>query len=148
MSGKKRKPRYSPQIPMLVLRGLVNDDVELRERMAVEAFSGGFANEMHYNTLADMQGSMLIAATARKDYAPVVDYAKGIVGPVLQSIVRRYQSTGKFGCNGDELKVLRAFVAKHREFWMRQPAGLYKEAYVQMKAAQDKLRKEQKLVAE
>ena len=142
-SKKKRTPKYSPQIPMLVLRGLVNDDLELRERMSVEAFAQGFANEQHSNTLADMQGSMLIAATVKKEYASTVAYAKDTVGPVLRSIVKRYQATGKFGCNGDELKILRAFVAKHREFWLRQPVGLYQEAYVQMKAAQDRLRKQQ-----
>jgi len=148
MTTKKKRVPRATQIPMLVMRGVVNDDLELRERMAVEAFALGFATETHYNTLADMQGSMMLAATARKETIPAATYARDVVGPVLASIVRRWQKTEKFGCTGDELVVLREFVTKHREFWLRQPLGLYTQAYRRMKEVQADLRAKQKLVSE
>ena len=47
------KPKYAKRPPMLVMRGLVNDKLETRERIAVEAIVGGWGTTEHYQTLAD-----------------------------------------------------------------------------------------------
>lgn len=150
MSRKKGKggPRLRATSPMLVMRGLVNTELEIQERMAVTAFSNGFATEAHYNTLADMQGSMMLAATARKDSLQAAIYTRDVVGPVLASIVRRWQATGKFGCSGSELRILQTFVTRHREFWLRQPLSLYTQAYAKMKEVQADIRKRGQIVSE
>ena len=36
------KPKYAKRPPMLVMRGLVNDKLETRERISVEAIVGGW----------------------------------------------------------------------------------------------------------
>jgi regulator of RNase E activity RraB len=48
---------------MLVMRGLRNDQLELRERAAVQAFTLGYATTEHYHILADMHSVMLLAGS-------------------------------------------------------------------------------------
>ena len=69
------KPKYAKRPPMLVMRGLVNDKLEIRERQAVEAFAGGWATTEHYQTLADMQGVITdgMAAGAAAEYVKAGD---------------------------------------------------------------------------
>ena len=40
---KRVRVAKAVSVPMLINRGLQNDDLELRERMLVEAFAGGWA---------------------------------------------------------------------------------------------------------
>jgi regulator of RNase E activity RraB len=54
---------------MLVMRGLRNDQLELRERAAVQAFALGYATTEHYHILADMHSVMLLAGSIRKQIA-------------------------------------------------------------------------------
>lgn len=130
-ASRKRKPsrgrcprRATP--PMLVSRGLMDDELELRERQFVEAFSGGWANKDHFDSLADMRNVTTIAA-AEKDDQQVLDICNAMSIP-LQNIRIRYQETGRFGATGDELRLMRAFVEVYRDFWMRQPVRLYEDA--------------------
>lgn len=111
--------------PMLVMRGLRNTELETRERMAVEAFSLGYATHEHFDTLVDMHGVLLLAGSTSEKRAPAMHYAKQTLGPVIQSIRERYNRTQKLGCNADELQVLRGFVSMYVSFWMRQPSELY-----------------------
>lgn len=60
-----RPKRVSP--PMLINRGLQNDDLEMRERMIAEAFSGGWATERHFDELVDMRNLLTIAAAHKDD---------------------------------------------------------------------------------
>jgi len=53
--------------PMLINRGLQNDDLEMRERMIAEAFSGGWATEQHYDEITDMRNLLTIAAAHKDD---------------------------------------------------------------------------------
>lgn len=114
--------------PMLVMRGLRNDELETRERMAVEAFSLGYAEHEHFDTLVDMHGVLLLAGSTSEKRAPAMRYAKNTLGPVIQSIRERYNRTKKLGCNAEELKVLRGFVSMYRDFWLKQPMELYQAA--------------------
>ena len=110
---------------MLVMRGIRNDQVELTERLAVQAFSAGYATVDHFDTLADMQGLLLLAGTTSPERKKFAIYARDVFGPVLSTIKARYFKLGKFGVNAEELKVLRGFVSIYRDFWLRQPTELF-----------------------
>jgi hypothetical protein len=133
------KPKYAKRPPMLVMRGLVNDKLETRERMAVEAIIGGWGAELHYQTLADMQGVMLLAGSTSDSRKWAKDYAHNELGPVLCKIRDRYQRTGKLSCTTGERAVLRGFVTRYREFWQRQPMELYEAACTALQAHYDKM---------
>lgn len=128
--------------PMLVMRGLCNDRLETRERMAVEAFANGWAGFEHFDTIADMQGVLLLAGSTSEQRKPAMIWAKNTLGPVLGSIKERYLRTGKMGCNGEELKTLRAFVSMYRDFWMKQPLALYETACHELQKTYDQMAKD------
>lgn len=130
---KKRKPGLK-SAPMLVMSGMVNDRLEIRERMAVQAFSDGWATMREFDVIADMQGVMLLAGTTSQNRMWAATYCRETLGPVLGSIRTRDEKTGRMGCNAEELKVLRGFVGKYRDFWLKQPLALYEQA---CKALQD-----------
>lgn len=121
----KRKVRQK-SVPMLINRGLINDELEMRERQFVEAFANGYAEKIHFDSLADMRNVLMIAA-AHKDDAPIIDLCNAMSIP-LQSIRERHANTGKFGTTGDELKMMRTFCGVYRDWWMRQPVALYEAA--------------------
>ena len=127
MSRKRSAYRPRPKAPpMLVSRGMVNSEIELNERMTVEAFSGGWAGKPHFDTLCDMRNVLVIAGTHRRD--PSVA-AIGQATRVLMGNIRdRFDATGRMGVTGDELALLREFVAFYRDFWMRQSVTLYEQA--------------------
>lgn len=124
---------------MLVMRGLCNDKLEIRERMAVEAFAGGWATMEHFDTIADMQGVMLLAGTTSPNRMWAATYCRGTIAPVLGSVRARFERTGKMGCTADELKVLRGFVGKYRDFWLKQPLALYEQACQALQECYDKM---------
>lgn len=129
--------------PMLVMRGLCNDRLETRERMAVEAFAGGWARFEHFDTIADMHGVLILAGSTSDKRKPAMLYARNTLGPVLGSIRDRYHRTGKMGCNAEELKVLRGFVSLYRDFWLKQPLALYEVACQELQKTYDRMAKAQ-----
>lgn len=120
--------------PMLVSRGLCNDELEIRERMAVEAFAGGWAGENEFDTLADMRNLLTIAA-AHKDDAEALQMCDAMRIP-MSNIRDRYARTGRMGVTGDELALLREFVGFYRDWWLRQSASLYATACDDLQRAQ------------
>lgn len=151
MSKRKNHGRRQPGLksaPMLVMRGLCNDRLEVRERMAVEAFSGGWATIEHFDTIADMQGVLVLAGSTSEQRKPTMLYAKNEVGPVLGSIRARYERTGKMGCNAEELKVLRGFVTRYRDFWLKQPLALYETACAELQRVYDRMAQDAKTMKE
>ena len=112
--------------PMLIQRGMINDELEMRERQFVEAFAGGYADKVHFDSLADMRNVLIIAA-AHKDDTPVVNLCNAMSIP-LQAIRERHVKTGKFGVTGEELKMMRVFCGVYQDWWMRQPVSLYEQA--------------------
>ena len=58
--------------PMLIKRGLINDELETRERQFVEAFAGGWATVVHFDNLADMRDCLLLAAAYKKDASTLI----------------------------------------------------------------------------
>lgn len=116
--------------------------------MAVEAFSGGWDTIEHFDTIADMQGLLVLAGSTSEQRKPTMLYAKNEVGPVLGSVRDRYQRTGKMGCNAEELKVLRGFVSRYRDFWLKQPLALYEMACVELQRVYDRMAQDAKTMKE
>lgn len=118
--------------PMLVMRGMVNDRLEVRERQAIEALSGGWATMYHFDLIADMQGVLLLGAVCKKEDQHHAIWCRNIFAPVLGSIRRRFESTGKFDCTPEESEILRGFVTRYRDFWIKKPHALYEVACQQL----------------
>jgi len=112
--------------PMLVNRGLVNTDLETRERMAVEAFRLGVATTENFDTLADMRDCLLLSAAAKND-AGTLGMCRA-AGIALLNIADRFKESGRMGATGDELTVLREFCTTYRDYWLRQPVSAYETA--------------------
>ena len=138
---RKRKA-IAPRPPMLVMRGLVNDTLELRERAAVQAFTLGYATAEHYHMLADMQSVMLLAGSTDASRKWAYDYCKEVVGPVLQKIAQRYLRTKVMSVTTGEKKILGEFITRYREFWLRQPLELYEAACKTLQEHYDSMGKE------
>ena len=127
MARKRSAYRRRPMTrPMLVNRGVGEAKVEIDERMAVEAFAGGWAGPSHFDYLADMRDCLALAAAYRKDQG-ASDMSKAAL-VALDNIRQRYIETARFGVTGDELHVLRIFCDTYRDFWLRQPVELYEAA--------------------
>lgn len=123
---------------MLVNRGLIDADLELRERMIVEAFAGGWATTQHFDELADMRNVLTLAAAYKDDPAALAlcDAMRIPMGNLRD----RHARTGRLGVSGDELQMLRTFAEFYRDWWLRQPVSLYV-------AACDELNRANKIVA-
>jgi len=129
---RRHQRRAGPRIPrpasppMLVNRGIQNSVLEMRERMFVQAFSGGWATTEHYDNLADMRDCLLLAAAAKKD-ASTIGMCRA-VGVVMMNIRDRYTETKHMGVSGDELTILREFATTYRDFWLHQTVASYEAA--------------------
>lgn len=119
---------------MLVSRFVHNTEMELRERMAVTAFSGGFANTQHYDVLVEMMNLLMIAGSRDKSRDYIKQYAEKIIEPALNSIKTRYLKTGKLGVNGEELIALRQMVDRSKAFWITQTTGFFNECVGELNA--------------
>lgn len=136
------KPKYAKRPPMLVMRGLRNDQLELRERAAVQAFTIGYATTEHYHILADMHYVMLLAGSTDDSRKWAWTYCTEVTGPALQKIAQRYQRTKVMSVTTGERKTLGEFVTRYREFWLRQPLELYEAACEALQEHYDKMGKD------
>jgi len=122
----RKQSTYRPKrvsTPMLINRGLQNDDLEMRERMIAEAFSGGWATERHFDEITDIRNLLTIAAAHKDDQGVLgICHAMSIV---MNNIRTRYAETQRMGVSGDEVKLLREFCGIYSDFWLRQSVGLY-----------------------
>lgn len=122
----RKRSTYRPRIatpPMLVNRGLIEQEIENRERMLVEAFAGGWATTEHFDNIAEMRNVMTLAAAYKNDNN-ALNACEAMRIP-MGNMRDRYAQTGRLGVTGDELMLLRAFVDLYRDFWIRQPVKLY-----------------------
>ncbi|NMF98432.1 hypothetical protein GPA27_13655 [Aromatoleum toluolicum] len=110
------------------------DEIEMLERQAVDAFRRGYARGTHWNVLADSRNVLMLTvchkietAHVKADFEAVREVTR-IALDALKTIRDREQKTGKFGCNADELNALHALVETSRDFWVRQPAELFRQA--------------------
>lgn len=122
----RKRSTYRPRPvtpPMLVNRGMIEHEIETRERMLVEAFVGGWATTEHFDNIADMRNVTTLAAAYKNDkQAHAMCEAMRIP---MGNLRDRHAKTGRLGLTGDELRMLREFVAFYRDFWIRQPVQLY-----------------------
>ncbi len=122
----RKRSNYRPRPltpPMLVNRGLVNDELEMKERAIVAAFSGGWAGKEHFDELADMRNVLTLAA-AYKDDKQAIGICDAMRIP-MGNIRERFAKTGRMGVTGEEMKLLQVFADFYRDFWLRQPVKLY-----------------------
>ena len=86
--------------PMLaVMLGV--PEMEITERIAVEAFAGGWAVKDHFDRLADCRDLLMLAASEKDDKSTLAATELGYIA--LLEIKERHAMTGKFGVSGDEL---------------------------------------------
>ena len=126
MRKRCHRTRRPVSAPMIVNRGLINGDLETRERMFVEAFALGYATTEHFDHLADMRDCLLLSASAKGD-AQTIGMCRAS-GVALMNIADRYKQTGRMGATGDELTILREFCTTYRDYWLRQPVTAYEIA--------------------
>lgn len=122
----RKRSTYRPRPltpPMLINRGLIEQEIETRERMLVEAFAGGWATTEHFDNIADMRNVMTLAAAYKNDKSALA-MCEAMRIP-MGNMRERHAKTGRLGLTGDELQLLRAFVDAYRDFWIRQPVKLY-----------------------
>ena len=139
----KLQRKQNGRAPMLVMRGIRNDRVELNERMAAQAFISGFATTDHYQTLADMHSVMQLAGSTEDSRKWAYDYCKTKTGPTLERIASRYKQSGRLSATTAEKEVLREFVTRYREFWLRQPTELYVCACNELQRHYDRMNKDE-----
>jgi len=135
----KAQKKQNGTAPMLVMRGIRNKDIELKERMAAQAFIAGYATTSHYQTLADMHSVMLLAGSTDESRKWAWDYCQEVTGPTLQKIAERYVKTKRLSATTGEKKLLGEFVTRYREFWLRQPLELYEAACADLQEHYDKM---------
>lgn len=129
-----KRRHHEVSAPMLVVRTLENTDMETRERMAVTAFSGGFANTKHFDVLVEMMNLLMIAGIRDKQRQPIKTYAETVIAPALNSIKERYKKTGKLGVSAQELVTLRQMVDKNKAFWLTQTTASYNACVAELNA--------------
>ena len=129
----KRMRKITPRAPMLVQRGLCNTEIETVERMALQAFIGGWATTEHFNMLANMHSLLVLAGSTDKSREWARNYAQTVVGPALQKIAERYKRQNVMSVTTGERKVLGEFISMNREFWLRQPSELFEVTCVSLK---------------
>ena len=120
----KRKPRPA-RCPTMVAM-LLAPEVELTERMALQAFLAGTATVGQFDILADCRDLLTLAAEEKRDVgvAAVTDLA----GIALLNIKDRYRERGRLGATGDERQALMMLVDVSEDFWRRQSGELFRLA--------------------
>lgn len=118
--------------PMLaVMLGV--PEMEITERIAVEAFAGGWAVKDHFDRLADCRDILMLAASEKDDKSTLAATELGYIA--LLAIKERHARTGKFGVSGDELATLRLLVDQSGDFWRRQNGVIFSRHYDALKRA-------------
>lgn len=118
--------------PMLaVMLGV--PEMEITERIAVEAFAGGWAIKDHFDRLADCRDILMLAASEKDDKSTLAATELGYIA--LLAIKERHARTGKFGVSGDELATLRLLVDQSGDFWRRQNGVIFARHYDALKRA-------------
>lgn len=129
--NKKHKP-FHASVPMLVNR-VVNDIVEGTEELAMlNAFQFGTAVQSDYDYLIRMANMLNIAANYKNVESLKVEV--NAINFLARLILERYQSTGKFGVNSDELSAMRNVVTFYDSFWKRQTTNLYNDCVYELNA--------------
>lgn len=128
---QKRIPRPA-RCPTMVAMHLA-PEVELTERLAIEAFAGGTAETAQFNVLADCRDLLSIAAARKADADTTAVCELAYIA--LANIKDRYLSKNRLGVTGDELHALRALVDVSEDFWKRTSGELFRVANLELDKA-------------
>jgi len=115
---------YKRSTPVLVQR-LIQPEVETKQHACILAFSRGFADQSHFDTMLLEMNLLLVAGQTDKKRKYAVDFAFNTIKPALQNIKERVYKTGKFGVNAEELQAIKQLIEFSREFWQKQSGQLY-----------------------
>jgi len=105
---------------------LLNPEISIQERMAVQALRGGWATTDTFNLLADCRDMLLLAAGEKEDQS-TIGVCK-LAGIALMNMKDRYNAKKRMGATGDELAALDLLADTSESFWKRQPGGLFVDA--------------------
>lgn len=126
-----RKVREQAAPMLAVMLGV--PEMEITERVAVDAFAGGWAVKDHFDRLADCRDLLMLAASEKDDKDTLATTELGYVA--LLAIKERHANTGRFGVSGDELSALRLLVDQSEDFWRRQNGTVFARHYDALKRA-------------
>jgi hypothetical protein len=132
MSKRKAYRPKASSVPMLINR-FVNDSIEGAEELAMlHAFQYGKAGRSDYDYLIRMANMLNVAAQNKgvKNLKETVD----AINFLAKLILERYERSGKFGVNADELSAMRDVVTFYDSFWKRQTTNLYNECVAELNA--------------
>jgi hypothetical protein len=100
------------------------------ELVAVSAMAGGWAQASHYEMLLETM-ILLENGGERRQNKQAINTAEAAY-VALANMRDRYDETGKFGCTGDELAMLRLLVSESQDFWLRQGVKTYLAAHAEL----------------
>lgn len=109
----------------MLVQSFIQPEVETKQYVCVLAFTNGFANQEHFDTLLLTMNLLLVAGQTDKKRKYAVDFAFNDIKPALQGIKNRVYKSGKFGVNTEELAAIKKLIDFSREFWQRQTGQLY-----------------------
>lgn len=115
--GKQFKHR-SAIAPTLV-RMNVGDgqDFQIMNLVSIDALIGGWADEEHLRHIHNLCNTVILVGDRKGDANAIA--GGRMVRSVVKSAVERNKKHGKYGISGDELKVLRNFMAFVPGFYAR-----------------------------
>ncbi len=125
MRKHTRRIQRRQTAPTLVAYFL-NPEVSTQERLAVLAIQNGYAQEAHFNVLADCRDMLTLAAAEKNDQQTLAICEASRIA--LENIKDRYLSRHRLGASGDELQALQVLVDVSEDFWKRQSGSLFIDA--------------------
>ena len=120
MTRRKRKPRPCAAPTMVLIK---TTNIDVLERLSVDAFAGGWATTDHFDDLADCHDLLNLAAADKRDQAMLA--VCELSGIALLNVKDRYAETGRFGVTGEEQKALQLLAATSKDFWSRQSGTFF-----------------------
>jgi hypothetical protein len=124
--GKRRTINYGlkPQAPVLVIRGIEEKKLEIRERHAADALLRGYGSQEYFLHMQDVLNLLLIAGKSSDSRQFAYDKADQEYKHAVASIQQRWEETGKWEATEEEHATLHLMISFARSFWMRQPMEL------------------------
>jgi hypothetical protein len=148
-TGKKFKHTAATPPTLVRMNVGAGQDFQIMNLVSIDALIGGWADEEHLRHIHDLCNTVILVGHRKGDANAIA--GGRLVRAVVKSAVARHQKHGKYGINGDELKVLRDFMAFVPGFYARTSGAAVTEAELSVSAifaaAVDQLRQQQREAA-
>jgi hypothetical protein len=105
-----------------MVRKMIDQTQEIRDRMAVECVCNGSAEVAQLDEVLKVSHLLRFAAEHKQSTPEII--VCDMANDALSGIVERYKKTKKVRCTGEEAKALRALVDVSEDFWRRQSGQL------------------------